>query len=121
MIAYAPALWWAGVVAYVNGLSDVPGPTTDLPIDKLAHFSFYAILGALAARGWQRSGRRVGWWWPILAMLLLGGWDEWRQRAIVGRTADVGDWVADAAGVVIGFLVAMAWVGKARRRGGDES
>lgn len=122
LIAYAPALVWAGVVAFIGGQNEIPGPRIDLPIDKLAHFSFYAVLGGLAARGWQRSGRRVGWWWPLLAVWLLGAWDESRQRELPGRSAEVADWVADATGALVAFLVMKAWAGKKARSGvGDES
>ncbi|HEX6937837.1 MAG TPA: VanZ family protein [Longimicrobiales bacterium] len=101
-------------------MSDLHGPTVDLPVDKLAHFFLYGILGALAARGWQRSGRRPGWGWPILAIWLLGAWDEWRQREVAGRSSDVADWVADAAGSLAAFALIRAMAGKARERGGDE-
>ncbi len=121
LFAYAPALLWAGGVAFVGGMSDLHGPTVDLPIDKLAHFFSYGVLGALAARGWQRSGRRPGWWWLILAVWLLGAWDEWRQREVAGRSSELADWVADAAGALTAFLITGAVVGKARERGGNES
>lgn len=119
--AYGPAVLWAGVVAFVGGRSDLHGPTLDLPIDKLAHFFLYGVLGALAARGWQRSGGRPGKWWLILAVWLLGAWDEWRQREVAGRSAEAADWVADAAGSLTLFLITSAAARKARERGADES
>ncbi len=121
LVAYAPALLWAGVVVFVGGMSDVYGPSVDLPIDKVAHFFLYGVLGALAAWGWQRAGRwPAGWWWLILAVWLLGAWDEWRQIRVPGRSAELADWMSDAAGALVAFVVIRAMAGKARERGGNE-
>jgi len=120
LIAFVPALCWAGVVAFVGGIDDPIGPTVDLPIDKVAHFFLYGVLGALAAWGWQRAGRRPAWWWLILAIWLLGAWDEWRQTRISGRSAEFADWVADATGALTAFAVIRALAGMARERDGNE-
>jgi VanZ family protein len=119
--AYVPALCWAGVVAYVGGMDDPLGPTVDLPIDKVAHFFLYGVLGSLAAWGWQRAGRWPAWWQLILAVWLLGAWDEWRQVRVPGRSAEIADWIADAVGALTAFAVTRAFVGTARERDGNES
>lgn len=119
--AYLPVLAWAGCVLYVGGRSRIPGLPIDLPVDKVAHFFMYGVLGALAARAWQRTVGRRGWWWPLFVILSLAGWDEWRQRPLSGRSADVADWSADAAGAILAFAVVSWLMGKARGRAGDES
>jgi VanZ family protein len=116
--ALAPALLWGAIVFLLGARSNLPAPRTDLPLDKLAHFVMYGILGAFAARGARRVG---GWGWLIAAGLLLGAADEWHQRTVPGRTSDVLDWVADAAGFLLAFAVVYARVGTARERGRNES
>jgi VanZ family protein len=98
-----PALLWAILVLYIGGRSSVPSPEVDLPLDKVAHFTMYGILGVLAARVARRLRFRVGWWWFVAVGLLLGLTDELQQRRIPSRTADPIDWIADAAGYTIGF------------------
>lgn len=119
--AYGPALAWAALVLFLGGQRNLQGPEVDLPIDKLAHFFLYSVLGALAGWGWQRAGRRLARVWPLLAMLLLGAGDELHQRRVPGRSAEAADWIADAAGCLIGFVFVSRWVVRTRERGGHES
>lgn len=121
-MALAPAVLWGAFVFFLGGRSNLPAPNTGLPLDKVAHFVMYGVLGALAAWGARRIGRRGrGWGWLIAAGLLLGAADEWHQRTVPGRTADLLDWVADAAGFLLAFAVVYARVGTTRERGRNES
>ncbi len=68
------------------------------------HFSLYAVLGVLASR----SARRLEFqpWMALMGLLVVfAAGDELHQRWIAGRSADVADWVADAAGVILGSVV----------------
>lgn len=118
--AFGPALVWAAVIIVVGGLEDV-GPKVDLPVDKAAHFFMYGVLGALAGLGWRRAGGRLGRAWPFVVILLLGAGDELRQRAVAGRSSEFADWVADAAGALVGYAWMVRRVQGTRERGGDES
>jgi VanZ family protein len=111
LVALLPALLWAVIVLYIGGRSSVPSPGIDIPIDKVAHFTMYFILGLLAARAARRVWRRVGWGWFITVGLALGALDEFQHRFIPGRSADILDWVADAAGFIIGFWIVYRRVG----------
>jgi len=95
-------------------------PTTSLLIpeehnlDKLFHFSAYAVLAAFLAAAWQLasgvlSPRHLRWLW--MAVAILGGLDEITQIP-VGRDCDFWDWTADILGAATGLL-AFAWL---RRR-----
>jgi VanZ family protein len=88
----------------------VPPNTPFLPpeighIDKLYHFTAYAILAALIATTWQLSsgvltkGQLVCLW---IVILFLGAVDELTQIP-VHRDCDFWDWVADACGSAAGL------------------
>lgn len=85
--------------------SEVGGLQTD-HLDKVVHFTAYAVLGWLAA--WSlRSLRRS----PIeriavvlFAIALFAAVDEITQ-SYVGRTCDPLDWVADLTGAIVGIAV----------------
>lgn len=107
---YAPALVYALFLLWLGSRSDVPSPGVRLPLDKLAHFVLYGVLGWLAAVGWLKSGQ-----WPAAALVvtaaaLCGAVDEIHQRSVPGRSAELADWVVDVVAVVVAFQAA-------RRRG----
>lgn len=106
LLAYLPAAIWALVIAYLAGASDLPGLPAIRHLDKAAHFGAYFILGCLLGYGWLMAGRRPGRIWLLAFALVLGVSDEFRQSRLPDRTADVGDWAADAVGAISGlFLV----------------
>lgn len=70
----------------------------------------YAVLGVLCARALQ--GREWSWVLLVVGLIVLfAAGDEWHQRWIPGRGADVSDWAADVAGGIIGLSLY-----RARRR-----
>lgn len=119
--AFGPGLLWAGFLLFLGSRPNLSGPAVDLPLDKLAHFCLYGILGALAGWGWRRHHPLIGRQWPILAAFLVGVGDEWHQRGVPGRSAELADLIADAAGILVGFLLLTLRASTARERGGDES
>ena len=70
--------------------------------EKLVHGSLFAVLGALAARSWTQPHQR---WRALAGLLLLGVLTEALQSIIPGRSASLGDWLADALGVCAGLFV----------------
>ncbi len=108
---------WAAVAIWLViqlTLTSLPG--NDLPSginhpwDWGAHFSMYAGLGFLVARGAMLRAwhpRRLAW--AVLAFSVMGALDELHQLFIPGRDAEVFDWVFDtlggAAGTIVGFFV----------------
>jgi VanZ family protein len=87
----------------IGSLHHVPQPRTGLPLDKVAHFAMYGILGLLAATGWRRSGRTSLVILPFVLAILVGAADEVHQRSVTGRSSDVWDFAADALGITIAF------------------
>jgi VanZ family protein len=99
---------WAVVILTVSSL---PDPAPRLPLfpgcDKILHFIEYSILGA-GLRYWSGGVR---------PLFLIGGagfaaLDEFHQRYVPGREASPWDWVADLAGLAIGFIFFRRAMGK---------
>jgi VanZ family protein len=99
---------WAALILVCSSVPlPASAPGTEIPgLDKLVHFSLYAVLGWLLARArGARGGRALAW---ILAIAAFGAMDEWHQRFIIGRSPDLADWLADGAGGLVGFMAAAA-------------
>lgn len=114
--AFAPALVWAGVIWLIGGATRLPTGPEAPGLDKVAHFLMYGVLGWFAGRGWIAAGGTMHRAWPLVLALLLGAADEYRQASLPGRSSDVADWLADAAGIGTGFLLAL----RLRRRAAHE-
>lgn len=91
------------VIAYLSLLPGVELPVSFWNADKVYHCLAYAWLGALPLWAFARSdrGRAVAY-----AMVVFGGLIEWGQSFVPGRTASVGDAVANAVGVFLGIWLA---------------
>lgn len=121
---YLPAALWAAGLLLLGSLPASTLPSVDLPLDKLAHFVLFGVLGVLVAVGWKRAGRRPPYPWALMAMLAVGAADEWHQAMVPGRSREVADWAMDAAGAALGFaLVARSGAGVDTEEGraGNES
>jgi VanZ family protein len=114
--AYLPTLICAAVLLWIGSRPALLLPATDLPLDKPGHFVMYGVLGAAGAWSWRRAGH-----WPpaavvILLAVLVGVTDELIQSTVPGRSAELGDLVADVAGVTAGFFLGAHYL---RRRARD--
>jgi VanZ family protein len=103
-IAYAALIFW---------LSSQPNP---LPVltsrlsDKLLHLVEYAAFAVVVTWGVSHAGLGLGRAARRAAVLgsLYGLTDEFHQRFVPHRSAEVGDWVADTIGAALGAL--LAWL-----------
>ena len=96
LAAWLPAIAWAGVIFHLSSQPAVPAP--EIPgIDKALHFAAYAVLAWLLAFAAHRS--RLPLAVAVVLGLLYGVTDEIHQMYVPGRSADLLDWVADAAGI----------------------
>lgn len=101
-LAWGPAAIWA---AFLFLLSSRPTIPVDLSsgIDKVGHFAAYLVLGILLAHGTRRFS------YPAVVAIVLGmlygASDEWHQSMVPGRTAEFGDWIADALGSIAGVAL----------------
>jgi VanZ family protein len=105
-LSWILAAAWAGVIFWLSSRPTLPGP--ELPyFDKVAHFGAYAVLGALLAFATDRS--RVSIVLALALGVLYGASDEIHQMYVPGRSPDVLDWAADAAGVATACILYTRW------------
>lgn len=74
--------------------------------DKIAHFSYFFIGGVILATAFFYTFRLRDWFLILTVLLILsniGRLDERHQAKTPGRSGnDLGDWIADFAGALIG-------------------
>jgi VanZ family protein len=115
------ALYAAGIFA-ASSLSRAPEPPGQIT-DKHVHALVYAGLSLLTLRA-LAGGR----WQGVTALrcaaaallaVVYGASDEWHQAVVPGRTADLLDMAADAAGAMgaAGMAWTAAWLGRGRPDG----
>ena len=102
---WLPRAIWLGTAAYWLGLFILthlpqPPPLIIVSTDKSAHFLGYLALGIAIFASLRVAGPRD----PMLVVLIVGlaygAIDEWLQIP-VGRSCELNDWFADAAGIAI--------------------
>lgn len=100
------AFWAALAILLVATLSPrVEVAAVDSPIDKLAHAAGFGILAGLAFIAFRGAHRLA----VAAAMLALGAADEVAQSIpVLGRSADLLDFLADAVGIAIATAFAAA-------------
>lgn len=102
LLPWLPAVAWAAVIWSLSARSRVPGPQVP-GFDKAAHFGAYALLGWLLV--WAADRSRLPLAVGVLLGVLYGATDEIHQMYVPGRSPDVMDWFADAAGVAAATFV----------------
>jgi len=101
------AVVYAVLVATVSSWPSVRLPQVGVgAMDKLLHFGQYVILAYLVVRGWGRIERRLPGRSIFLLMAVLiafSAFDEYHQVWIPGREPEWRDWLADLAGIMVGW------------------
>lgn len=104
--------WWpvaAWATAILVGTS-IPSPGVvepgGLPVDKIVHVVMYFGLAGTIVRALRLSGCSTHGVLLLsaLAAAAFAGLDEWHQ-GWVGRNPELGDWLADAVGLMLGVGV----------------
>jgi len=119
--SWLPFIVWMTLIFVVSSIPRLSGENFGMPLgsDKIAHFMEYAVLAFLFYRGARGERWRIAI--PaclivIVAGLTIASVDEYHQRFVPGRDSNIIDWVTDAAGIVIGTLIAMRRYRCAARR-----
>jgi len=109
LLRLLPIILYCIGIFFLSGLSKPPDAVSWMP-DKIGHLILYAGLGWLVAREIQHYGvgsSRLILIGSAIFCLLYGITDELHQYFVPGRSAEIGDLLADTAG---GFLAGAAWV-----------
>ncbi len=88
-------------------LSSIPGKElVPLPYgaDKVIHFSLYLLLGVFLTGALPE--KKI---WAIIIGTIYGVLDELHQSFIPYRSCSFYDWLADAAGVIVGIYLWIIW------------
>ena len=120
--------YWFPIIIYCLIIfiqSSYPSPETapEIPyLDKLLHFSAYAVLGALFLRAFKTTGFKnnikLVMILSILASSLYGISDELHQYFVPCRNADMVDVLADILGSICGVYL---FIYTSRVRTGDRT
>lgn len=103
---WGPALLCAALIFLASSRPTIPVPL-ERGTDKLAHFVAYSVFGFALGHARFHSGI------PFAAAAVIGALyglsDELHQSFVPGRSAELGDWVADALGVLAGLFAYHLW------------
>lgn len=112
-------IYWLPVILYcllifIQSALPPAIETEGVPMgDKFLHLAAYLFMAALFFRALKatRPMARPIWLWTasVLFTILYGASDEIHQSFVPARSADILDFLADAAGAVIGAAAA-AWL-----------
>lgn len=104
LLAYLPLGLWAAAVLTL-GTIDFGTPAVPSGADKVAHFVLYGLGGGLAAWAGRKQHHAASAWIGLALVVATGAVDEWRQASLATRSSDIMDWLADAAGAILVFVV----------------
>ncbi len=111
------ALALMALLFYLSHQPHLHTPTLFAGQDKLAHAAIYAVLGILLLGAMPLHAGRYSWRQITVSALIAsiyGISDELHQSFMPGRSAEVGDWLADSAGALVA-VVLFAWLVRHRR------
>ena len=99
------AIAWASVIFYLSSQPGIDTPLLFPGQDKLFHLIAFGLLGFLlmGAMKTSSSGYRTMQVWIVVGLVALYGvLDELHQYFVPGRSAEIYDALADAAGGLLG-------------------
>ena len=103
---WSRVMGWA-VLIEVLVLWPSPPDVLQLPwgigVDKIVHATLFGVQAALAA--WARDERGRSRWPALVGAVAFGALTEVQQQLMPSRSMELGDFLADAAGAVIGLAL----------------
>ncbi len=121
LLYHLPALAYAGGIIVLSSLRNLRPPDIDIPqLDKVIHFSEYAIFALLIFRSFYHLGRdpnlRRSLLLSALFVSIFALFDETYQRFVPGRHSDWRDFAVDILGAVIILSLLGLYRGWKKRR-----
>ncbi|UYQ93068.1 VanZ family protein [Chitinophaga horti] len=110
---YLPAVVWIGLILVLCALpgEDIPKASLfdDLHVDKIVHFALFGGIVVWLSMGYYRQKGHISNAMLILIALIASGYGlaiEYMQKyLVVGRSFDMWDVLADAAGAFAAIFV----------------
>ncbi len=102
---WTPPILWVAIILVGTSWPKLKLGPDDLALDKVAHFTAYAILAALTLRATLTPRRWATCAAVLVGIACLGAVDEWHQSFIPGRSMSAADWVADVSGGLLGIAL----------------
>ncbi|MBI2408524.1 MAG: VanZ family protein [Gemmatimonadetes bacterium] len=103
---WTTAVLWAVLIEALVLWPSPPSVSTalwGLGGDKLVHATLFAVQAFWIARALAAQGRPL---WPAwVGATLYGAVTEWQQHFIPSRSMELGDFLADTVGAVLGLVV----------------
>lgn len=100
----APIIWVLVILVGTSWPNISVGPDDLIGLDKVVHFTMYAVLGALVLRSTRTPGSRSTFMIVLCAVIVFSALDEWHQGFIPSRSASLYDWIADILGALTGMF-----------------
>ncbi len=108
--------FWLPVLAWMIVISAVSSaPTDSIPdlgvvgADKFVHFTEFLVFGMILLRALSGSNLKINLFWMVVLSIIISCFyaaiDELHQSFIPGRRADIFDFLADAAGAILGVFL----------------
>lgn len=106
-----PLLVWVALIFVLPNVLNLSGDGPKLPkrFDKVIHFVEYMVLAVLFYRGLvypPERERMLVFFAVLCAGLAIGALDEFTQYYLPHRNSSIMDWLADAAGILVGTSLA---------------
>ncbi|MDX8387661.1 MAG: VanZ family protein [Ghiorsea sp.] len=100
---------YCGLIFYLSHQPILPMPMSFEHQDKLVHMTAYAVMGCCAWLYFRHLtlSKMVLFIFALVFSSAYGASDEFHQSFIVGRDADVWDWVADSLGACLALFILM--------------
>ncbi|MCC6446976.1 MAG: VanZ family protein [Armatimonadetes bacterium] len=117
MIYWLPVLLYLGAIFWLSSQPRLPGARYFELHDKITHFLAYFFLTGFVWRAFAHAGglfRGHPSLWTFLLVITYGASDEFHQRFVPYRMADVKDWAADCLGAAL--MLAVICIGRQVRR-----
>jgi VanZ family protein len=108
---WGPVLIYMAAIFYISSLHQPPLPpgVSDKPAHAFGYFGFGVVIARALSRGFPP---RITLAQALIGLALAsfyGITDEFHQRFVPGRSAEIADWYSDSIGSALGLFGCWAW------------
>lgn len=112
-LIWAPTLFYMALIFFFSHkeplLATVAGDWSFPGLDKIAHFCEFSLLFFILYRSFYLDNYKNPEFKSLCLSILYSVSDEFHQSFLPYRDCEVGDVIADTAGIVVGFFVLLTY------------